>query len=272
MASYVPVVKNGANGAILYVNLVSQANTKIFQVNPTLAAGDVKISIDGAATANPGTLPTVTPAGSREVKITLSQAEVNGDNIKITFSDAAGAEWCDLGINIQTSARQIDDLAYPAISGRSMVVDASGLVSLSGTQTFNLTGNITGNLSGSVGSVTGLTASNLDVAISSRMATYTQPAGFLAATFPTGTIANTTNITAAAGCALSATGSVALTEGYRENGATGTLPQILYEILANLVEQNNSGTTRTAMKLDHATPAATYTYDSSTPNTITRAT
>ena len=37
---------------------------------------------------------------------------------------------------------------------------------------------------------------NLDAAISSRMATYTQPTGFLAATFPSGTVANTTNITA----------------------------------------------------------------------------
>lgn len=37
---------------------------------------------------------------------------------------------------------------------------------------------------------------NLDAAVSTRMATYAQPAGFLAATFPSGTIANTTNITA----------------------------------------------------------------------------
>jgi hypothetical protein len=37
---------------------------------------------------------------------------------------------------------------------------------------------------------------NLDAAVTTRMATYTQPSGFLAATFPTGTIANTTNITA----------------------------------------------------------------------------
>ena len=46
---------------------------------------------------------------------------------------------------------------------------------------------------GSAGYILG---NNLDAAISSRMATYTQPTGFLAATFPTGTIANTTNITA----------------------------------------------------------------------------
>ena len=37
---------------------------------------------------------------------------------------------------------------------------------------------------------------NLDATMTSRMATYTQPTGFLAATFPSGTIANTTNITA----------------------------------------------------------------------------
>lgn len=36
----------------------------------------------------------------------------------------------------------------------------------------------------------------IDAAVTSRMATYTQPTGFLAATFPGGTIANTTNITA----------------------------------------------------------------------------
>lgn len=58
------------------------------------------------------------------------------------------------------------------------------------------TGLTVASVSGAVGSVAGLTASNLDATISSRMATYTQPTGFLAATFPTGTIANTTNITA----------------------------------------------------------------------------
>lgn len=36
---------------------------------------------------------------------------------------------------------------------------------------------------------------DIDAAISSRMATYTQPTGFLAATFPSGTVANQTNIT-----------------------------------------------------------------------------
>jgi len=45
--------------------------------------------------------------------------------------------------------------------------------------------------------------SRLDATVSSRMATYTQPTGFLAATFP-GTVASTTNITAASGITLAA--------------------------------------------------------------------
>lgn len=50
------------------------------------------------------------------------------------------------------------------------------------------------SVTGSVGSVVGLTVANLDVAVSTRMTTYTQPTGFLAATFPL-TVASTTNIT-----------------------------------------------------------------------------
>lgn len=46
--------------------------------------------------------------------------------------------------------------------------------------------------------------SRIDAAVSSRMATYTQPNGFLAATFPT-TVASTTNITSATGVVLAAT-------------------------------------------------------------------
>lgn len=41
-----------------------------------------------------------------------------------------------------------------------------------------------------------LTATTLDAAVSSRMATYVQPTGFLSAVFPAGTVASTTNITA----------------------------------------------------------------------------
>ena len=112
----------------MYQSLVSQADTKLFQSNPTLAAGDFKISIDGGAFANLATLPTVTPASGKAVKFSFSAAEMTGDNIIVMASDAAGAEWCDQMWCLQTTARQIDDLAYPTVSGRSTDTDADGNV------------------------------------------------------------------------------------------------------------------------------------------------
>lgn len=128
MPSFVTPKKN--TQFIFYTTLRQQANANLFQTNPTIAAGDFKVSTDGAALGNLGTLPVVTPAGSTMVKITLSTSEMNGDNVTVICSDAAGAEWCDLSFNIQTSARQIDDLAYPTTSGRSIDVATTGEVGL----------------------------------------------------------------------------------------------------------------------------------------------
>lgn len=112
MPSYVTPRKN-----IAYkfdVGLVDQANTKLLRVNPTIAAGDFKVSTDHSAFANLATLPSVNPAGGRSVMIDLSASEMNGDNVVVQCIDAAGAEWCDLLVDIQTTASQIDDLATGA--------------------------------------------------------------------------------------------------------------------------------------------------------------
>lgn len=122
MPSYVTPKKN--TQYIFYVSLVSQASTLVFQSNPTIAAGDFQVSTDGGALANLGTLPTVNPASSKLVEITLSAAEMNGDNIQIIGSDQAGAEWCDIMINIQTSAQQIDD-----VLGANSITEPSGVPS-----------------------------------------------------------------------------------------------------------------------------------------------
>lgn len=108
MATYVPAKINTA--FIFYVGLTSQDNGKILQVNPTLAGGDVKVAIDDGAPANLGTLPVVDADFTKRVKVTLASGEMNGGNITVIFSDAAGDEWCDLIVNIQTTANQIDDI------------------------------------------------------------------------------------------------------------------------------------------------------------------
>ena len=94
------------------VALVSQADTRLLQANPTLASGDVKVSIDEGAFSNITSLPTVTPASGRNVKVALTAAEMNGSRIVVQFVDAAGAEWCDQLIAIETSP---DDLTISNI-------------------------------------------------------------------------------------------------------------------------------------------------------------
>ncbi len=61
-----------------------------------------------------------------------------------------------------------------------------------------------------------LLVDNINATITSRMASYTQPTGFLAATFPGGTISNTTNITAGTIATVSGnvTGSVGSVASY----------------------------------------------------------
>jgi hypothetical protein len=112
MASYNPVIKNGAGGAIFYLGLPSATISGAMQPAPTLAAGDVKVSLDGGALNNLTTLPVVTPAAGKLVKVTLSQAETNADNIAIVFADQTSpAEWCDTVVTIQTVAANFDSLS-----------------------------------------------------------------------------------------------------------------------------------------------------------------
>lgn len=66
--------------------------------------------------------------------------------------------------------------------------------------------------------------------------------------------------------------TTALTEAYRATGATGTGAQLMYEILGNLINFANAGTTRTVTKLDKSTTAKTYTYDDGTNPTASEET
>lgn len=154
MATYQPAKRN--TELIFPVSLTSVAAPTTHQSNPTLSAGDVKVSKDFGALANITTLPTVTPAGGKVVKVTLSSTEMDADNVILVFSDAAGAEWYDLTLGIQPSARQIDDLSYPTVSGRSTDVSATGEVGIdwanigSPTATVALSGTTAGLIDGAI--------------------------------------------------------------------------------------------------------------------------
>jgi hypothetical protein len=107
MASKWPPVKNAAY--TFRCVLFAQSDNQI-KSNPTIAAGDWKVSTDGGAFANLATLPDVDPDSSVQVLVSLSAGEMNGDEIMITAIDAAGAEWHSAAFVIHTTAQTLDTM------------------------------------------------------------------------------------------------------------------------------------------------------------------
>lgn len=76
--------------------LTSQADTDIFQDNPTLAAGDVTVLTDGSNKGNIDTLPSAVVGATRWLYVQLSADEMNGDKwVGVLFHDQSGDEWQD---------------------------------------------------------------------------------------------------------------------------------------------------------------------------------
>lgn len=89
---------------VIYITLEDYANPGNWKSNPTIAAGDFKISKDGGAFANLATLPTVTPASGVSVYIILSSTEMNADNVLVVWQDQTSPkEWSDGSLTILTT-------------------------------------------------------------------------------------------------------------------------------------------------------------------------
>lgn len=167
----------GANTAATAITLATLA-----AANSAYSSGGFK-EID--ATNMPGLyrldIPNAALAGS------------SGRSVVIMLKGAANMAPCLLEIELTAVDNQ--STAYGLVLAKT--TNITGFNDIAATAVVS-SGAITtsGGAVSTVSAVTGLTASNLDATVSSRMATYTQPTGFLAATFPSGTIANTTNVTA----------------------------------------------------------------------------
>lgn len=76
-----------------------------FKSNPTIAAGDFKVDKDAGGLNNLATLPSVSPASSVLVLITLSSTEMNADVVTLVGVDQTSPkEWADIVICIPTTA------------------------------------------------------------------------------------------------------------------------------------------------------------------------
>ncbi len=180
-----------------YVSATDTATVSAWTVEPT---GTITYKIFGSTAAAGGSAPT-----AAEVADAVWDEDASGHQSQGSFGQAigdpvadtntiyaavvTGAAGATIAADIVDIEGKVDDLesrlGSPSDFGSGATV-AANLVDIEGQtddigvagagltainlpdQTMNIIGNITGNLSGSVGSVTGLTASNLDATVSSR--------------------------------------------------------------------------------------------------------
>ncbi len=234
---------------------------------------------------------------------------VSGRTLDVSSGGEAGLDWANVGtpgatvglsattmsavttVATATNVTTVNGLANNVITAAAMATD--GTVKIAGavwdlatvghttSGTFGAAMNAAGSAgdpwstslpgaygAGSAGFIVG---TNINALITSRMATYSQPTGFLAATFPA-TVASTTNITAASGVALTssydfAKGTVGVTESYAANGAAPSPVQALLAIHQYLMDFVITGTSYTAKKLDNSTTAFVVTLNDGTSPT-----
>jgi hypothetical protein len=122
-----PLLVKKNEALTFYVSLKASADDDTVQANPTVVAGDVRISTDGSAWANLATTPTVDPAGGQGVKVDLSAAETNGDNFLVYFEDQTAAEeWKAEMFSFHTYAVDQDDLVRSTVPANTLDVSATG--------------------------------------------------------------------------------------------------------------------------------------------------
>jgi hypothetical protein len=91
-------------GADIYINIPKAGSANhALNADWTPAAGDVKISKDGGAAANIGTLPVAVAMGNSAIwKFVFSDAELQAAFISVTISDSATKAVDDTGFSIET--------------------------------------------------------------------------------------------------------------------------------------------------------------------------
>lgn len=101
-APYNPPIKN--QDFLVRIGLSDMSASGSFRTNPTIAAGDFKVDKDGGGFNNLATLPSVSPAASVAVLLTLSATEMNADVVTVIGIDQTSPkEWGDFFLSIPTT-------------------------------------------------------------------------------------------------------------------------------------------------------------------------
>lgn len=106
-APYNPPIKN--QDFIIRIALINANDPVSFKSSPTIAAGDFKVDKDGGGLTNLATTPSVDPAASVLVKLTLSATEMNADVVTVVGIDQTNPkEWSDFVLTIPTRSLAMD--------------------------------------------------------------------------------------------------------------------------------------------------------------------
>ncbi len=116
---------------ILDIPLFDTASLGDLKVNPTIAEGDFKVSTGNGAFANLDTLPVVEPTGSVNVKIAISQNEMDDARVRVKGVDVAGDEWEDVFISLDVETDEdsvfehlLEDHTTPGTYGAEIATKA----------------------------------------------------------------------------------------------------------------------------------------------------
>lgn len=183
--------------------------------------------------------------------------EVTGATVAMTISKN-GATGAFSAMHVATNATEIASGWYFVVLD-STDTGTLGRLAVRGTST----GNQDVGVQLTVVDATNAGLTNLDTTITSRMATYTQPTGFLAATFPSGTVANTTNITA---------GTITTVSGNVNGNVAGSVASVTARVTANSDQVAGSASGATDLsKTTNAVARGTVTTGASTTSIPTSA-
>lgn len=126
------------------VELSDIFDPQFFLVNPTIEAGDFKISKDFGALVNLSTLPVVDPAGSSSVKVNLTAAEMNADKIGVFGKDPT-QEWGDINLAIDVPS-STQESAVDILEGDRIETNIHYTIFKKGTADVLVSKDISGSL------------------------------------------------------------------------------------------------------------------------------
>ncbi len=178
-------------GGILGINLDAAMTSRLA---PTVAGRTLDVSVGGEAgldwanIGTPGATVGLTATTLSAVTTVATTAAVTTVNGLAANTITAAALATDAGAEIAAATWDLATVGHTTSGTFGAAMNAAGAAGDPWST----------SLPGAYGSGTAgyIVGTNINALITSRMATYTQPTGFLAATFPSGTVANTTNITA----------------------------------------------------------------------------